>query len=68
VLPDVFDVRLIPVAYGIGFVGGVLFAVVQSLRRGTALADESRELPLLTGLLLALVYLAYLAGRLLSVS
>jgi hypothetical protein len=67
VLPDVFDVRLIPVAYGIGYVLGVLAAAVRSLWHGTTLADEARELPLFTGLVVAPAYTAYLIGGLLSV-
>jgi hypothetical protein len=57
----------VPVAYGLGHVTGLFVAWVNSFRRGTALSDEARELPMQLGLLFAVVYTALLARGLLLV-
>jgi hypothetical protein len=67
-LPEAFDVRLIPVAYGIGYVAGVVVAILNSARRGTTLREEAAEMPLYVGAAFAVCYASHLLGRLLSVS
>ncbi|MDX6670739.1 MAG: hypothetical protein QOI91_1102 [Solirubrobacteraceae bacterium] len=56
-----------PVAYGLGYVAGLLVAWVNSFRRETTLSHEARELPMLLGLAAAMGYIALLARGLLSV-
>ena len=66
-MPEVFDLRLIPIAYGIGYVCGLCVAVARTLVRRTALRDEASVLPQLWGLTCALGYTGFLAFRLLWV-
>ena len=67
-LPPVFDLRLLPIAYGIGYVIGLFAAFVKSLVLGTRLRDEAEELPLYVGLFAAALYLIILIRGLLLVS
>ena len=67
-MPPVFDLRLIPIAYGVGHVCGLVVAMLEAVRKGTTLQDEAAERPLYFGLVSALCYTSFLTGRLLSVS
>jgi hypothetical protein len=64
----VFDLRLVPIAYGLGHVGGLLAALALAVWRGTSFKDEAAELPLYTGLGFATVYTVFLVRGLLLVS
>jgi hypothetical protein len=57
-LPPVFDLRLLPIAYGAGHVMGLFGALVRSILRGTRLRDEAEEVPIYAGLTIAGLYLA----------
>jgi hypothetical protein len=58
----------VPIAYGLGHVGGLFAALVNSIRRGTPFREEAAELPLITGLVVAGIYTLYLIRGLLLVS
>lgn len=63
-----FDLRLVPIAYGFGHVAGLYIALINALRRGTKLSDEASDLPLQVGLIFTAGYLVVLIRGLLLVS
>lgn len=59
------DLRLFPIAYGLGYVTGLYVALAGSVRRGTKLSEEAADVPLYLGLIFASGYLYVLVQGLL---